>query len=285
MTLTQERIAELLGKIRDRSATLGDRDELILGHEKLVIYLAHKVGRNRFHMWPDLEGEAQLELTRVVDEIFLGNKKLYDNNIGGIISKNVSHRCKDYIEKYGFGVAMPGRTFRKRLQVGINGSLSPRLVRADIAVEKKTEIAKIPEVYQEELINKAKDLSLQELKERVRSEIVKLLPIPKVSLAVDDYPEDAYEHEFTQRTGNYTYQLTQIYRVPYNVPEAKRELSIEIKELLEKSASTPIEQRILELRAQEYTYEEIAPQVGMSFNSVCNRVHDMEERFDYYASR
>jgi hypothetical protein len=283
--MTQDRIAEILGKIRDKSATLADRDELILGHEHLATYLAHKVGRNRFHMWPDLEGEAQLELTQVVNAIFLGNKVMRDNNIGGVITKNVSHRCKDYIEKYGFGVAMPGRTLRKRLRVGISKTLSPGLIQSKIESTKKDEIAKLPEVYQDGMIEKAKELTLAELKQLIKSEIYKLLPIPRVSVAVEDHPVQSNEHDYSGQGGNYTNKLFSVYRVPYGVPEAKKELSIEIKELLNKAAGTPIEQRILELRAQEYTYEEIAPKVGMSFNSVCNKVNAMEERFDYYASR
>lgn len=75
-----------------------------------------------------------------------------------------------------------------------------------------------------------------------------------------------------------------IYKSPENsgsfvVLETTDENLIEINELLEKVTPDFIERRVIELRAQGYTYSEISPQVGYSVSSIHLIVNTVEKRF------
>lgn len=68
---------------------------------------------------------------------------------------------------------------------------------------------------------------------------------------------------------------------PYFIPIAKEiEPSIEFKEALDKTPVLPIERLILELRAQDYGYEEIGAKVGYGKSMVGKIVAKLEARFD-----
>lgn len=66
------------------------------------------------------------------------------------------------------------------------------------------------------------------------------------------------------------------------VPEiiSNEEKLIETQELIDKITNDYIEKRIIELRAEGYTYDEIGPQVGFCSSKICIIVQNIEKKFN-----
>ena len=71
--------------------------------------------------------------------------------------------------------------------------------------------------------------------------------------------------------------------LPFLIPLAKPEFpSLEFNEALAKSVVGETEKAIVRLRTENYTYEEIGPKIGYSFNRVCQFMRDIESRFNRF---
>jgi hypothetical protein len=65
------------------------------------------------------------------------------------------------------------------------------------------------------------------------------------------------------------------------VPEVMDDnVGIEIREILDKVTTTHIEKKIVELRSQGYTYEEISPKIGLGISRISQLLCQIEERFN-----
>ena len=68
---------------------------------------------------------------------------------------------------------------------------------------------------------------------------------------------------------------------PYIIPKSNDDRSeAEVMEILNKVANNFIEKRVIQLRVEGYTYQEIGPLVGYSKSSISIMLQDIEKRFD-----
>lgn len=246
--------------------TGADRDEVILEHLAFARNIARKVAAPFPRLKEDIEAEGCLELSLAVDRIYHGEVTINDYvHFIKYVNVSVSRRCKDFVERNSRTVNMLGRVIRKRMAHGLNQNreMSRQLVAAELPHLKKEMIMKLPVMYQDCVLEKAKELTVEELKIQVQSTLKKLLPIPKICTALPDYVSE---------------EDNEIYHVPRSRPEVR----IEVLEMLRLSIHSPIEEKIIEMRVQGYTYMEIGPKVGMCYSLVGDHVRAIEERYEKY---
>ncbi len=77
------------------------------------------------------------------------------------------------------------------------------------------------------------------------------------------------------------YEYNNAMQNSYIIPETSDDKTeSEVLEILDKVTPNLIEKRVIELRAQGYTYQEIGPKVGCSKSSISIMVQNIEERFN-----
>ena len=167
---------------------------------------------------------------------------------------------------------MPYETIRDKLKNGINETrrYSPTVLRANLREEIRELLFKIPPIYQDSILEEAKTFSIPQFRELVMETIKSLLPIPKIATIENDYLDEGEEEELKKRPASYI------------VPVAKPVISPAFTEALRKSISSPMEQKIIELRSEELTYKEIEPKVGLSYVYIQRLIKGDEQRFNTY---
>ncbi len=81
------------------------------------------------------------------------------------------------------------------------------------------------------------------------------------------------QNDFNEEENNESFRV---------VIEIRDQSLLEVNECLDKAATTIIEKRIIELRAEGHTYVEISPQVGYSKSKIEIIVNSIEEKFSKY---
>ncbi len=273
--------ARVLMILESPQPTQQERDELILEYQGLAKSIANRASGNVKRLKDDIESEAILELIESVDRICDKRVQIEGGKDGLIkyLRTSIKYRCKDYIEMNVRTMHMSGRTIRHKMLNGLNDSkeISPRLFKSSLPLLKKEEIMKLPIMYQDSFVNQAEEISLEELKLKIKEVLNSLLPIPKVCLLLEDYPrvED-------QQSVEAIYKSTPQLNAAYHVPKSRPTIEADILEMIKLSIQSPIEDKIIQMRAEGYTYEEIAPKVGMCFRSVGGYVMAVEKRYEQY---
>jgi hypothetical protein len=97
--LPEERLHELVTRVRDGTATTADVEELALGHIRLAIYIASQYTSKATHLQDVFVNEAMFGLAVALSR---APEKLYDDNITPFIVR--------YIRKYVFTAMVEDRT-------------------------------------------------------------------------------------------------------------------------------------------------------------------------------
>ncbi len=93
----------------------------------------------------------------------------------------------------------------------------------------------------------------------------------QIALVVDKPSEEKDQNEYE----NF------VFKGPSITPQIEDDHSeSEVLEILDKVTKNFIEKRIIELRAEGYTYQEIGPKVGCSKSSICIIIQTIEEKFN-----
>lgn len=253
--LDKERQDILVEKLRNGDISKAGEEELICGHLLLGMKLVKTIAR-RYEILDssDLEGVMALAITQAVQD---GKQKLKDNEITKYIVKTVVYKIKTFIRKYQ-AAHRSERTIRHKLQKGINKDKISIKELETLEPEKAEIMKKLDPGRQYKLLNEAKTLSSDSLKEAVQTAIYESMHMPSKIPILTDQIEGQIGH----------------------IPISRETVRLELLEALKLSTQSPMDQAILDLRAEGYTYAEIGVKIGYSLVVVGEKLRAMEERFE-----
>lgn len=248
-SITDDEAEQIIFRLYSSTSRPEDRERLINGYMRFAWAIARKISRHN-SMYEDLFQIACTELTEIINDVFAFKKVMYNTEIYKVINKNVSHRCKDYVENCRT-TRMPGRTIRHYLANGLNETGEIIKEFNNLSVEARLIIQLLPPIYQRDFIDIAQDIDLNDLRRQVKNKLFDLIKIPKFNNEAID-----------------TVQAT------------ITDVSLDMKELLDKAICSFREANIIEMRALGMTYQEIGKKLCMSVAQVGVYVCKVEERFD-----
>jgi RNA polymerase sigma factor (sigma-70 family) len=265
--LSDSEADQIIQRIQEGRSTDNDRQRLINGNLRMVFVTAIKtLKKAKFHeKWcddfSDSFNSGVVGLIEAIDNLIKGKHEINGEYYKYLV-KTVSHRCREEIHKKRL-MNVPQRTLRHFLSKGLNKTrvTTVELNNADISIQAKCMIALLPPMYQYEMVLEARKLSLAQLRKKIRTKLFELTIFGRAAI-VDD--EDEVEEG----------QICVILEM------VRHNVSLELKEALQRSVHTLEEQTILNYRKENMTYQEIADKCHMSRPNVKHIVSRIEKRFD-----
>jgi hypothetical protein len=281
--MSDERRLELVRRLRNQASRLRNQgmsdedigkqittlyhyelDELIRGHMRLALHIAGVFSAKYPRMDPQINLSVAYET--LVDAVNNFTEKSYDDNLNYYIAGAIWSELRDSVDRI-LDVRMPVRTLRKIIRNGLNPSNELIEEANDLSEEKKAELRRVDRLHQYDLLKKAETLDILSLHIEVNNLIRRQVAVP-------------HKHEVASDIDETKSLMDQIRESIYTPVARQEEIGIELREILDKIAYTPMETAILNLRKQGYNIEEISAKVGYCKSKVGNILQEIESRFE-----